>query len=75
VTGDVGKQIERRGRVVAVVIALSGLLALFAPVITSSTGLPVRFEFLAYFASLAGFLWAMFNIYFIWRARQKHKQG
>lgn len=72
-THDLEQQLAKRGRVVAIVIAVSGLLALFAPVIVSVAELPLRFEFLAYFASLAGFLWAMVNIYQIWRARQANK--
>lgn len=49
----------RQGRGVAVVIAVAGLLAIFAPALVQLTGLPARYEMLFYFASLAAFVWAL----------------
>lgn len=59
----------RRARVVAVVIAASGLAAILAPLVVSGLGLPLRYEFLIYFAALAGFVWAVAVLYQIWKAR------
>lgn len=67
------QELARRGRIVGVVIALGGLLAILAPVIVTGLGLPFRFEFLFYFASIAAFVWAIANIYLIWRARQENQ--
>lgn len=59
----------RQGRVAAVVIALGGLLAIFAPAIVALTGLPARYEMLFYFASLAAFVWALVVALRMWRTR------
>jgi len=64
------RALARRGRLVALVIAGAGLAALFAPYIVTWTGLPLRYEFLIYFAAMAAFLWALFATWQIWRARQ-----
>lgn len=68
-THDRDSALARRGRVVALVIAGAGLAAILAPWIVTTLGLPVRYEFLIYFAALAGFVWALVVIYQIWRAR------
>ena len=59
----------RQGRIVAVVIALGGLLAIFAPALVALTGLPARYEMLFYFASLAAFVWALVVAVRMWRTR------
>ncbi len=59
----------RQGRVVAVVIALAGLLAIFAPALVTLLGLPARYEMLFYFAALAGFVWAFVVAVGMWRSR------
>ena len=66
---DHDRAFARQGRVVAVVIALGGLLAIFAPVLVSLTGLPARYEMLFYFASLAAFVWSFVVAIRMWRAR------
>ena len=63
-------QFARKGRITGLVIAGGGLAALLAPWIVSSLGLPLRYEMLIYLASLAAFVWAMVNIYQLWRLRQ-----
>ena len=63
------KAFARQGRVVAVVIALGGLLAIFAPALVQVTGLPARYEMLFYFASLAAFVWALVVAIRMWRTR------
>lgn len=57
----------RQGRRAAVVIAVSGLAAIFAPVLTELGGLPMRFEMLVYLLALAGFAWALIVALQIWR--------
>jgi high-affinity Fe2+/Pb2+ permease len=49
----------RQGRIVALVIAGAGVLAILAPWLVQALGLAPRFEFLMYFASLAAFVWAL----------------
>ena len=58
----------RQGRIVAIVIAVSGLLAFAAPALTATLGLPVRWEMLAYLVALAGFVWALVVTFRIWRS-------
>ena len=61
--------LARQGRIVALVIAAGGLLAIFAPQIVSALGLPFRFEILLYLFALAAFVWAIVVTYQIWRKR------
>ena len=63
--------LARKGRIVAVVIASAGLVALLAPWITVRFGLPARYEMLFYLASMAAFAWAIVVTYQIWRARDR----
>jgi len=62
--------IARKGRIIAVVIAGGGLSAILAPWLIQVFGLPIRYEMLFYFSALAAFIWALVNIYQIWRMRQ-----
>ncbi len=68
---DRDRHLARQGRIAAVVIALSGLVALLAPWITARLGLTVRHEMLFYLASLGGFVWALVVTVGIWRARRR----
>jgi len=61
----------RRARTVSLVIAGTMLLWLAAQWIGPAAGMPGRFAFLIDLAALAAFSWAMVNIYWIWRERQK----
>jgi MFS family permease len=65
--------IARRGRIVALVIAAGGVAALLAPWLVQALGLPIRYEMLFYFGSLAAFVWALFNIYQMRRARRDNQ--
>jgi hypothetical protein len=49
----------RQGRIVALVIAGAGMLAILAPWLVQALGLEPRFEFLFYLASLGAFVWAL----------------
>lgn len=51
--------LARQGRVVAVVIALGGLVALVAPWLTQILGLAPKYEMLFYLIALAAFVWAL----------------
>ena len=67
--GPEDEALRRRGRVAALVIAGSGLLAILAPWLTAALGLALRFEVLFYLAAMAGFVWALVESLAIWRAR------
>lgn len=68
------KIIARKGRHVAIVIAVSMVLWLGAQWLGQAMGLPGRFALLFDLAAMAALIYAMVNIYQIWRARQD-KQG
>jgi hypothetical protein len=69
VPDDKDAKFARLGRVVALVIAAGGLLAIFAPWLVQVTGLPARYEMLFYFASLGAFVWALVVALRMWRTR------
>ena len=62
--------LARQGRVVAVVIALSGLVALLAPWIAARLGVGLRGEMLLYLAAMGGFAWALIVTVGLWRRRK-----
>lgn len=64
----------RKGLITGVVIAASGIAAMLAPWIVQLAGLGVRHEVLIYLFSLAGFVWALVNIYQLWRMRQNSQR-
>ncbi|MCP4820541.1 MAG: DUF5337 domain-containing protein [Shimia sp.] len=68
--GTKDQELARRGRMVSLVIAGTILIWLALNVIGRAAGLPGRFALLFDFAALAALIWAMVNIYQIWRARQ-----
>ena len=49
----------RQGRIVGLVIAGAGILAIIAPWLVQVLGLQQRYEFLFYLASLGAFVWAL----------------
>ncbi len=67
---DQQRAIRRQGRTAALVIAGSGLLAIFAPFLVRGLGLAPRFEILIYLFALAGFAWALIVTFQIWRKGQ-----
>ena len=58
---------RRQGRIAALVIAISGLVAILAPIL----GLPPRFEILLLLAALGGFAWAMIVVGRLWLQGRK----
>ncbi|WP_438960299.1 DUF5337 family protein [Nereida sp.] len=61
----------KQGRLAAMVIAGSGLLAILAPAIAQSLNLTIRFEILLYLFSLAGFLFALVLALQVWQSGRK----
>lgn len=59
----------RLGRLVALVIAAGGVLAILSPWLVAVLGLPARYEMVFYFASLAAFFWALVVALRMWRGR------
>ncbi len=68
--GTKDQELARRGRMVSIVIAGTILIWLALNVIGRAAGLPGRFACLFDFAALAALIWAMVNIYQIWRVRR-----
>jgi len=64
------QEIARQGRIVAVVIAGAMLLWMGAQVLGAQLGLPPRFAFLFDLLAVAAFIWALVNIFWIWRKRR-----
>ncbi len=65
------QQLARKGRMVALVIAGSMLGWMVVQWVGNQAGLPGRYALLFDFAALGALIWALVNIYQIWRARQK----
>lgn len=60
----------KTGRTIAIVIALSALLSIFAPSITRLLGFAPRVEILLYLFSLAGFIWSLVVTWKLWQKRR-----
>lgn len=65
------QQLEKKGRVVAIVIAGAMLLWMAVQWIGQAAGLPGRFAILFDLAAIAALIWALVNVYQIWRARRE----
>ena len=65
--------IAKQGRTTALVIAGSMLIWIAAQALGPAMGLPGRYALLVDFAVLAALIWAMVNIYQIWRKRQAER--
>jgi hypothetical protein len=71
-TGEQQEQyLAKRGRVVAIVIAATMLIWMAAQWLGQAMGLPGRYALLFDFAAIAALIWAVVNIYQIWRVRQQ----
>jgi threonine/homoserine/homoserine lactone efflux protein len=66
-------ELARKGRMVAIVIAGTGLFWILASVLGGQFGLTQRTRALFDLMALAGFVWALWMIYQIWRLRQDDK--
>jgi len=58
---------EKQGRIIAITIALSGLLSILAPQIVKTLGIAPKYEILIYLFSLAGFVWALVVTWKLWQ--------
>ena len=65
--------VEKQGRTVGLVIAIAMSLWIAAQWVGPAIGLSGRYAFLADFAVLAALIWAMVNIYQMWRKRHADK--
>ncbi len=70
-SGQQDQDLARRGRNISLVIAGTMLVWLAAQWVGPKLGLPGRYALLLDFAAMAALMWALVNIYQIWRARQK----
>ena len=69
-----GKDTEQaQGRRVALVIAATAVLWVLATFIGGQMGISNRLLALADMLALAGFVWAIWMVYNIWRARQDNQ--
>lgn len=57
----------KQGRTAAIVIAIAGLLSIFAPQLTRILGAEPRVEMLFYLISLAGFIWSLVVTWKLWQ--------
>jgi hypothetical protein len=67
---ELNKRQARKGRMIALVIAAGGIVAILAPWLVRVLELPFSYEILFYLGALASFVWALVNIYQLWRSRQ-----
>jgi len=72
---ELDQKIARKGRHVALVIAGAMVIWFGAGVLGGMLGLPGRFALLFDFAALAALVYALFNLYQIWRLRQHDNQN
>ena len=70
---EVDKQIARKGRHAAIVIAAAMLLWLGVQWLGPELGLPGRYALLFDFAALAALIYASVNIYQLWRLRRDNQ--
>ncbi|MEL6620613.1 MAG: DUF5337 domain-containing protein [Pseudomonadota bacterium] len=66
-TKPLDPKLARQGRIAALVIAGAALVSIFAPVIVTALGLPVRFEILILLFALAAFIWSLVVAVRIWQ--------
>ncbi|GAA6162774.1 DUF5337 domain-containing protein [Pelagimonas sp. KU-00592-HH] len=69
--GQQEQYLAKRGRVVAIVIAATMLIWMAAQWLGQAMGLPGRYALLFDFAAIAALIWAVVNIYQIWRLRRE----
>lgn len=66
-------ELARKGRLAAMVIAGTAVFWVLAILLGGQFGLPQRTRALFDLVALAGFVWAIWMIYQIWRLRQSDK--
>lgn len=63
-------RLAKKARMVALVLAGAMILWVLVQFVGGRLGLPVRYAFLADFAALAAFVWALYVTFQIWQARR-----
>ena len=72
---ELDQQIARKGRHAAVVIAVAMMAWFGAGLLGGALGLPGRYALLFDFAALAALIYALVNIYQMWRLSQINNQN
>ncbi len=68
---DKSEHLKAQTRLASIVILVAMLGWMLVTFIGGKLGLPVRFAFLADFATIAAFAWSLFVLFKVWRQRQK----
>lgn len=66
-------ELARKGRVAAIVIAATAVFWILATLLGAQLGLTQRVRALFDLVALAGFVWAIWMIFQIWRLRQSDR--
>lgn len=66
-------ELARKGRMAAIVIAATAVLWILATLLGGQLGLTQRVRALFDLMALAGFVWAIWMIFQIWRLRQSDR--
>lgn len=66
---DLDQKLARKGRMLSLVIAGTLIIWMLLQIISPMIGLPGRFALLFDFAAMAALVWALVNVYQLWRAR------
>ena len=66
-TKPTDQDISKQGRTAAIVIAIAGLLSIFAPQLTRLLDAAPRVEMLFYLISLAAFIWSLVVTWKLWQ--------
>ena len=64
-------QQKAQARLASIVILVAMLGWMLVNFLGGKLGLPTRFAFLADFAAMAAFAWALIVLFLVWRRRQK----
>ena len=67
---DRDTQLKKQTRLASIVILVTMLGWMGISFLGGRLGLPVRYAFLADFAAIAAFIWALYVLFNVWRARQ-----
>ena len=70
---DLDQKLARKGRMLSVVIAGTLIIWMLLQVVAPMIGLPGRFALLFDFAAMAALIWALVNVYQLWRARREEE--
>jgi membrane protease YdiL (CAAX protease family) len=64
-------KLKAQTRLASIVILVAMIGWMLVTFLGGKLGLPVRFAFLADFAALGAFAWALIVLFMVWRQRQK----